>query len=95
MLLFWTVANVASAATASAVVGYLLGRHRHELDQLERIVMGVIAGMMFLRAGPILGKYLQTATPFDDWATAVMHVALAVLFVHRAWRLERRARFGH
>lgn len=90
MLLFWTVANVLSAATASAVVAYLLGRHRGELDQVEQITMGLIAGMMCLRAGPIIGKFYHTASPFDDWATAVMHIALAVLFVHRARQHERR-----
>lgn len=88
-MIFWAVTNIVTASIACWVVAYVLVRHRSKLHFSERISLGVVAGMMFLRVGPILGKTMQTVTPFDDWSTSLMHVALVVLFVRWAVRLER------
>lgn len=90
-MLFWTVANIVSAAIVCWVAAYLLVRHRHKLNVWERVSMGVVAGCMCMRSGPVLGKLMDTDTPFDYWASTLMYVAMAVLFVCWAIRLERVA----
>lgn len=87
-MIFWTVANVVSAGLACWTVAYMLIRHRGALTLPERLSMGVVAGCMALRTGPILGKAMATTSPFDDWATGLMHIALAVLLICWAARLE-------
>lgn len=93
-MIFWTVANLVSAALAVWTVAYMLVRHRDKLQPLERMLMGVVSGCMVMRTGPILGKAMDQTSPFDDWATGLMHLALAGLFICWAARLEDVAGLG-
>lgn len=91
-MIFWAVSNMVTGAVSCWVVAYLLVRHREKLVPVERVSMGVVAGCMVMRMGPQAGGALDITTPFDNWATSLMHMALAVLFVRWAVRLEGTGR---
>jgi hypothetical protein len=91
-MIFWMVSNMITGAISCWVVTYLLVRHREKLIPIERISMGVVAGCMILRMGPQAGQIFETQSPFDGWATSLMHIALTVLFVRWAVRLEHSFR---
>lgn len=87
-MIFWMVSNMVTGAISCWVVTYLMVRHREKLILIERLSMGVVASCMILRMGPQAGKIYDVQSPFDGWATSLMHIALAVLFVRWAIRLE-------
>ena len=90
-MIFWAAVNVATALAVSWIGTYMLVRHPGVLSRMEELAIGVIAGCMVLRVAPILGKrVLDMPTPFDDWATSVMQIGVAVLFLGWMRRMERR-----
>jgi hypothetical protein len=84
----WLIVNVASSVVVACIVAYKLGAYPDRFSLGEKIGMGLISTGMLLRIGPMLGKSLDVASPYDDWSVSLLHVGLAVYFVSRMLRYK-------
>lgn len=91
-MIFWTTVNIITACLVSAIVVYMMSAYHERFRLYERLAMVGVASGMILRIGPIVGKNLLAAdSPYDDWATSMLHLSLAAAAVCVLWRMERKA----
>lgn len=89
-MIAWTVINVLSSIVVAMIVTFKLLGYADQFNLGERLGMGMIAGGMLMRIGPILGHAaFREQTPFDDWSVTLLHLGLATYFVARMMRIHR------
>jgi hypothetical protein len=95
----WTTINILSSIIVAMIVTFKLLAYPDQFNLGERVGMGMTAGGMLMRIGPILGHGIfSERTPFDDWSVTLLHVGLAVYFmarlarIHRHWIANQRAK---
>ena len=90
MMAAWTIINVLSSIIVAMIVTFKLLAYPDQFNLGERAGMGMVAGGMLMRIGPILSKgFLSERTPFDDWSVTLLHVGLATYFIARILRVHR------